>query len=205
MDLGKRQRDDSASPRGGDLRSRRKLAEEALKSPCLPPLANLDDEDDDDGDSIQINTMPSRAKGVRNRHISPRRQEAWLERLRAWRDLQGSWKGLKVLGAGGYGIVGLFKHLGIREEGVPQYIVVKQSPGDNRALKEESRLLKLLMNSGTEHIVKLLRGSYLDHGTWTSSYDPAPDPDDEENPEGMVTRMYLEYCENGDMSSFLSQ
>jgi len=90
--------------------------------------------------------------------------------------------------------------------------VVKQSGPDNRVeLFEESRTLQQLGKSGSVHIVKLLKAFYEEGGTGTGRrYDPSPfrvrsDGSSVYEKRMEVCRLYLEYCERGDMWKYSKQ
>lgn len=137
-----------------------------------------------------------------------RRSAVWLERAVSWQGINSTWKAVKVLGNGSYGICALFEHHG-PEDGMPSHIVVKQSgiPDDN--LKIESRLLGQLGASGSPHIVKMYKSYHQEPGTGTSyEFDPLPLVEmmgmaPMYTPEGEVSRIYLEYCDKGDMLGLL--
>lgn len=91
--------------------------------------------------------------------LSEAQQQAWLERAKYWNELDKSvWKPVRVLGAGVYGIVGLFKKKNLRKNlHLADHIVVKQAgdggnfDGDARlALKWESYFLRKLRVAESE-------------------------------------------------------
>lgn len=103
-----------------------------------------------------------------------RRYAVWLERSLGWRGIAGAWKPVKVLGAGSYGLCGLFKYVG-NGGNFPAYIVVKQSGGPDKDLRTESRLMKQLGVSRSPHIIKLYKSYHEAAGTGTSDqFDPSP-------------------------------
>lgn len=133
------------------------------------------------------------------------REQSWLQLSQSWKGFAGVWKGVRVLGSGGYGIAGLFEYTGTKA-GRPKNIVVKQSGQENRAeLLEEGRTLQQLGKSGSIHIVKLLKAFYEEGGTGTGRRnDPSPfrlrkDGSPEYQRHLELCRLYLEYCEGGDM------
>jgi len=91
-------------------------------------------------------------------------QKSWLRRSATWRDLDPNvWQPRKVLGAGSYGVCGLWRRKTVGGL-APNDIVVKQNePGTAYSLKWESYLLGEIMHAsggGTEHVVKLYKGSF---------------------------------------------
>jgi hypothetical protein len=121
--------------------------------------------------------------------------EKWLASNTWWKHgLNRYWKGVKVLGVGGFGLVGLWEHA--RKDGDVKRVVVKQSRGKNRALKKESEILRHINDTGSHHVVRMLKQYHVDRGKGTSKWDPNWD---------YVSRIYLEYCEGGDMNSLMKK
>ncbi|TAQ88217.1 hypothetical protein B7494_g3469 [Chlorociboria aeruginascens] len=122
--------------------------------------------------------------------INYEEQVAWLASSADWpqenwpMDVQ--WTGEKVLGIGGYGLVGLWTH--VTDAGDRFEIVVKQSAGEDRALHNESDIMCLLVETGCPHPVKLFTSYYTDEGWGTTENDPP----------GAVSRIYMEHLANGD-------
>lgn len=137
-----------------------------------------------------------------------RRYAVWLERSLGWRGIAGAWKPVKVLGAGSYGLCGLFKYVG-NGGNFPAYIVVKQSGGPDKDLRTESRLMKQLGVSRSPHIIKLYKSYHEAAGTGTSDqFDPSPYNNVPNggltySPHREVSRIYMEYCAKGDMWKWL--
>lgn len=132
--------------------------------------------------------------------MTSREKELWLESSRNWdlpAPIQG-WKGIKFLGLGGSGIVGLWEYH-IPETGEVKKVVVKQCRRATSWFKEESRLLSLCHaeNTGSMHIVQQLRRFHRELGQGSHSFWDRSDK--------YISRIYLEYCENGDMKDFLDQ
>jgi serine/threonine protein kinase len=144
--------------------------------------------------------------------MSQRQQEEWLIRSEQWPDMAANnYIGRKVLGAGGHGIVGVWENKNKNlPPNMPKYIVVKQVSDLNAMIYEplrvESKLLRDILGTGTEHIIKLYKSTHRAGGTGTSSTkDPLPfavggawDPNRE------VGRIYLEFCPNGDLETQLN-
>jgi hypothetical protein len=101
-----------------------------------------------------------------------RRQHKWLHRSKQWIGLDANlWKA-KVLGAGGNGVVGLWEYQG-NNTLFPKNIVIKQGHDDPESMAWESKLLRQIIGTGTEHVVKLYKGYHRDGVTGTSdSFDP---------------------------------
>jgi hypothetical protein len=91
------------------------------------------------------------------KRFSARRQVEWLRRSEKWDGLDSSvWKARSVLGIGGNGIVGQWGYHGTDPD-MPKNIVVKQGT-DSLGMAWESRLLKVMMATGSDHFVKLFKG-----------------------------------------------
>ncbi|KAH8812135.1 hypothetical protein F5884DRAFT_303896 [Xylogone sp. PMI_703] len=183
------------------------------------PLRNSDEDEDDGKNDMDIDT-PEKAsikqvlasggvhpfwkhpvdgrtlrKGFEKR-MTPSQQEKWLQSSASWPDTPASeWKGVKVLGLGGYGLVGLWKYLG-SDPNMPKAIVVKQSPHVDLSLQHESDFLDMLNISGSKHVPRLFKGFHTEVGTGSSDWDLKGKP---------VSRIYLEYCEHGDMAGFIQR
>lgn len=133
---------------------------------------------------------------------TPDLKQLWLASEPNWKTRLGpSWKGRKILGAGSFGIAGLWSldDLSANEDQAVRNVVVKQTGGrqvDVRALREEAEILQLFKNVQTKHIVRMygkymveLSGGQVDPtGTGTGSN---------------LARIYIEYCEGGDMRRFM--
>ena len=109
----------------------------------------------------------------RSEPLSVRRQHEWLHRSKQWTGLDANlWKARKVLGAGGNGVVGLWEYQGSNAQ-FPRNIVIKQGYDDPESMAWESKLLRQITGTGTEHVVKLYKGYHRDGGTGTSDrFDP---------------------------------
>jgi hypothetical protein len=109
----------------------------------------------------------------RSEPLSVRRQHEWLHRSKQWTGLDANlWKARKVLGAGGNGVVGLWEYQGSNAQ-FPRNIVIKQGYDDPESMAWESKLLRQITGTGTEHVVKLYKGYHRDRGTRTSDrFDP---------------------------------
>jgi hypothetical protein len=105
--------------------------------------------------------------------LSVRRQHEWLHRFKQWIGLDANlWKAKKVLGAGGNGVVGLWEYQG-NNTLFPRNIVIKQGHDDPESMAWESKLLRQITGTGTEHVVKLYKGYHRDGGSGTSDlFDP---------------------------------
>ena len=147
---------------------------------------------------------------TRSRHSMRRsRQRAWLERSRGWAlGFGNSWRPRGVLGAGTFGIIGLWDYIG-QDNAMPRSLAVKQSFGsqsDANSLRWESKLLSEIRSTGTNHVVKIYKAFHQDGGTGTSEdRDPLP-YDSQGNYSGRmnVSRIYLEYCENGTLDKAIA-
>jgi hypothetical protein len=125
--------------------------------------------------------------------IEPEAQKEWLASNARWTyGLAVEYVGVKVLGVGGFGVVGLWEYTGL--DGQVARVVVKQSKGQDQSLKSEGVLLHAIAERNTRHVVRLLKQYHEEKGQGTSRWDP----EDE-----YVSRIYLEFCENGDMVGFI--
>ncbi|KAF4627135.1 hypothetical protein G7Y89_g11018 [Cudoniella acicularis] len=129
---------------------------------------------------------------------------AWLASSKNWRQIDNfvfnpnngpHWRGIRVLGIGSYGLVGVWESVGIKTpSGKPYRVVVKQSRQSDPSLREESDILRDLSQTGSKNIaqVKALYHEEIEQGT--SDWDRG---------DTNVSRICLEFCENGDVSQFL--
>ncbi|KIN07272.1 hypothetical protein OIDMADRAFT_109769 [Oidiodendron maius Zn] len=128
--------------------------------------------------------------------LAPELQDLWLESNKNWKyGLNELWKGKKVLGMGGYGLVGLWEYKKSDDDVIR--VVVKQSAGKDRALKSESDVLSRIAETGTKHVVRLLKKYHEERGQGTS--------DQWDSDSGYVSRIYLEYCPHGDMKAVMKK
>jgi hypothetical protein len=94
---------------------------------------------------------------------------------------------------GGFGMVGLWEF--DDSDGDVMRVVVKQSAGKDRALKRESDMLRLIGDTETMHVVRMLKRYHEEWGQGTSQrWDPA---------NKYISRIYLEYCRSGDMKKVI--
>lgn len=130
------------------------------------------------------------------------RGKAWLATEPLWsaKSRMGPeppWTGVKVMGEGGNGTAGKWVLTNPQPpEGTPgrlpfESIVVKQQGGNWGDLKDEAEIYELLRHTKSQHLVKMFRKMYDDQGLNTVYADR----------HGPVRRIYLEDCEEGDLSS----
>jgi hypothetical protein len=141
-------------------------------------------------------------RGVRK--MSRRQQEEWLRRSKTWDGLDPSiWKAKKIIGMGANGLVGLWEYQGA-DPNMPKRMVIKQGRDDD-GMGWESRFLKALATTESNHFVKLYKANHHVGGSGTSrKFDPIPchrngnwyDPCLE------VNHLYLEFCENSDLQAY---
>jgi hypothetical protein len=153
----------------------------------------------------RTNPALARGRNPMDRH----QQQEWLLRSRNWPDMRANnYVGKKVLGAGAHGIVGLWQYKG-NSAALPKHLVVKQVvdmvTNSAEQLRVESKLLRDIMATGTDHIIKLYKSNHTAGGTGTSnSRDPLPfGAAGQYDPARLVNRIYVEYCRNGDLESEL--
>jgi hypothetical protein len=84
-------------------------------------------------------------------------------------------------------------------------MAVKQAQKGN--LEAESKYLHLMTEYGAKHIVKLYKSVHDEGGTGTSDkFDPRPfDRNYDYDADLEVSRIYLEYCVNGDLKGTLER
>lgn len=126
--------------------------------------------------------------------------ELWLASEKYWTKRVGKgWIAKRVLGRGGQGIVGWWSYEGNdRGEKSMVDVVVKQASLRSHkghllgGLTKEAEILSLFKASGSRHIPKIYRRLYEDKGAGSSKYD-----------HWEVQRIFLEYCEGGDLFSLV--
>jgi hypothetical protein len=149
-----------------------------------------------DSDEFNRNSTPPR-NDILSQTLERRRSGDFLG-SRPARGFPRGWKGTRILGAGGQGIVGLWEWKGRGPSPLPpnRQIVVKKVIGNDTLNDEWDTMLKL-GNRGT-HTVHLIYPSSRAHGK-RQKYDPTT---------GEVKgqkRLILEYCEGGDLDRFISR
>ncbi|KAI9743088.1 MAG: hypothetical protein M1818_003383 [Claussenomyces sp. TS43310] len=127
------------------------------------------------------------------------RYKQWLRSDRRWQNKLGrGWKGRRVLGRGGNGIVGLWEWEGAPGDGEGwesrvKRVAVKQMRARGRSgLMKEGRFMKWANSTGSKHFPQLYKRVYRDVGS--GSYQMAIDSNRRE-----VHRMIMEFCEGGDL------
>ncbi|TGO46898.1 hypothetical protein BCON_0302g00050 [Botryotinia convoluta] len=150
---------------------------------------------------FRLDQAPPKMHWATHQEITAR-GKAWLASEPLWSaesrmGPEPSWTGVKIMGEGGNGTAGKWR-LTYRQppEGTPgrmpfESIVVKQQAGGWGDLKDEAEIYELLRHTKSQHLVKMFRRIYEDRGLNTVSADK----------KGPVTRIYLEDCEKGDLSS----
>jgi hypothetical protein len=118
--------------------------------------------------------------------------DRWLEGSSEWTDIVGEgWVPVKVLGRGGFGIAGLWEYKGDRPKEIMK-VVVKQSSSIKDAVNE-ARILRVVNQSRAQHALAIYRDIKFD-----SCFIPGI-------AEGVVARIFLEFCEGGDMNDFINR
>jgi len=135
------------------------------------------------------------------------RKEKWIKSERNWKNHVGKgWVARRVLGQGGFGVVGHWEYQGpdramkpLKDVAVKQASVMRKSRRANvmtrtEGLEKEAKFLMLFAQRRTQHIVKMYRRLYTDTGSGANSVtaDPATE----------VHRIFLEYCPGGDLLKF---
>jgi hypothetical protein len=127
----------------------------------------------------------------------------WLVSEAKWKNRVGKgWVAKRVLGMGGYGIVGHWEYKGPDRDSKPlKDVVVKQGtpwrPGGHRSkgLEAETNFLQTFLTSKTQHIVRIYRRMYMDIGSGAVRPDPTAE----------VHRIFLEFCPGGDLADFFDK
>lgn len=136
--------------------------------------------------------MSNIATADANAQVEAAAQEQWLASEPTWGDARvgEGWTAIRVLGTGGYGIVGHWRYTGPENKAFKD-IVVKQGLAKNGGLNDDADIHVALAPANSNHIVKMYRHVYTGQGSGTSAkFDPG----------GVgVHRMFLEYCEGGDL------
>lgn len=157
------------------------------------------------------NSRPAYVPRIRVNHaleekLSAAIQKSWLSRARKWAGFQSregehhGWYGVKVLGAGTFGVCGLFAYWGSSPT-TPRYLVVKQ--GQN--LRSESNCLRRLGHYSPQHVVKLYKAALQsgEGGSGTTDADGFDPYFDKDQPLSQtIDRIYLEYCPGGELPGF---
>lgn len=126
-------------------------------------------------------------------------EQLWLLSSNFWQNPVGNgWVPKKVLGTGGFGIVGHWKYGGNVTGVRISDLVVKQAAVNERnrhGLSREAAILQRLAETNSPHVVKMYQKLFEEQGRGTfPKYDPV----------GTVHRIYLEYCPGGDLSQWSS-
>lgn len=121
-------------------------------------------------------------------------QRDWLRTEPKWTNQLGNgFRGAKILGIGGFGLVGLWKR--DDKSMKPNKVVVKQQLKNLKSMQEEARYLKLMSGTGSNHMVKMYKEMFKEVGLGTAEvFDNVGIP---------VGRIFLEFCEGGDFQKFV--
>jgi len=128
---------------------------------------------------------------------------AWLASEPRWANRVGAgYKGVRVLGAGAQGVVGLFERAEDSRTSGPRRVVIKQACSRTNAiaiqsLRDECRFLYVLGRTNTKHILKMYKTVVMERALGTSLKYDIEFSD--------VARIFLEYCEYGDFNKFLKE
>lgn len=126
-------------------------------------------------------------------------QKKWLKSEPEWKDRLGSdWNGVKLLGSGGFGVVGLWQYSSkgkhAKDPRMIKKVVVKQSDIVYNKEKTKTRstgegtILEMLSQIKSKHIVR-------QYGPLHKDIYASKD----------VVRIYLEYCPQGDLSRLMAK
>ncbi|KAH7336545.1 hypothetical protein BKA65DRAFT_553187 [Rhexocercosporidium sp. MPI-PUGE-AT-0058] len=145
--------------------------------------------------ATNLSLLPPDSKQVRiDKKTTAAQQRTWLNSNLSWNagKLDQSWTGIKVLGIGGNGVAGLWQKTtanGIVPPTV-ESVVVKQIGTKDGALNEARFMERFKNGAGVQHVVKLKGGPYSAGVLGMPNIDPLNAP---------ISRIYLEYCEEGDI------
>lgn len=109
---------------------------------------------------------------------------------------QANWTGVKILGRGGFGVVGHWSY-SIAQRNLPRYtdVAVKEVDNVDDELTKEGDTMRIL-GRFSEHVVRLVK-------------PPRPEPiaDEEEDSEwnGLVKRLVMEYCTQGSLLNAITR
>ncbi|TGO83215.1 hypothetical protein BPOR_0683g00050 [Botrytis porri] len=137
--------------------------------------------------------------------------EAWSKLSETWQQWPGfekTWEGVRHLGKGGAGSADLYRKIGSGKgtEGMPEYIVVKQADASDKDLLSESMMLQLFVDRDTSHVLKIYRryhegevvprniGGMFDVGRENFK----------KRQKRCQSRIYLEFCEKGDVEKWMT-
>ena len=146
--------------------------------------------------------------------MSEKQQKEWLKRSEQWSDVRANpYVGKRVLGAGSNGIVGVWEYQGNPPPLMPKLIAVKQASdvggaSATEALRVESKLMRDILGTNTNHVVKLYKSCYLTGGSGAHPLKdllPVLTAAGAIHPNTQIARMYMEYCRNGDMTTQLKK
>lgn len=138
--------------------------------------------------------------------------EAWrklAETWKQWPQFEKTWEGVRHLGQGGAGSADLYRRIRSEQgtETIPEYIVVKQADGSDKDLLSESMLLQLFVDRNTPHVLKIYQG-YHEGEVVPRNIGGMFDAGREnfkKRQKRCQSRVYLEFCQNGDVENWANQ
>lgn len=130
-----------------------------------------------------------------NTNNLPMDQRAWLDTEPRWKNRVGKgWVAKKVLGEGGYGIVGHWSYEGIDRRArrlvdiaIKQAVFIDRAGIQKEGLTAESEFLSLFAPAKSPHIIRMYKSLQQDMGRGSFAFD-----------NGTVHRILMEYCPGGD-------
>ena len=137
--------------------------------------------------------------------------EAWsklAETWKQWPEFEKTWEGVRHLGKGGAASADLYRKIGPGKgtERMPEYVVIKQADGSDKDLLSESLLLQLFVDRNAPHILKIYRG-YHEGEALPRNIGGMFDIGREnfkKRQKRRQSRIYLEFCENGDVENWMT-
>jgi hypothetical protein len=133
--------------------------------------------------------------------VTEKDQKTWLASMPYWKagGLGSGWEGSTILGRGAFGVAGLWEYKGT-DPGQPlRYVVVKQSLKESSSLRREAKILSILDPVRCPYIVRMY-GRLFEEDRLNM-----PSRGTGNQKKGGMSRIYLEYCNMGDLKGFVSR
>lgn len=141
--------------------------------------------------------IPGATPAAQPAPLRPTIPHAWLNTEPHWMHRVGKgFVGKRILGRGGFGIVGHWSYEGPdRDQQVLKDVVVKQGlvwrPDWQWGMHFEADMLRQLNKANSSHVLRMYHDLYEEPGFNTDGFD-----------RGLVHRLFLEYCPGGDLDGW---